>query len=506
MKYKSLLLVLVWLALLCASCKKDHYNVNHLQGVNAEGEVLLPIGSASLSLMDMMQKFKIDSLILCSPEGNLSYGYYYEDFGVINGNDLLRFKDLDYSEHFSIENEFSLVLPQAIDTMFHFEQSLVFEADHISVLEAEMKSGHFDFELASNIGLLNRVVLHTPDIKDASGHDLVLDFPFNTGAIGFDMDGLHYETDSANKLNLEYDLYFHVQEIPGQELYFDVDIKGRDLAFREMRGFVETYDSRNYIDTTFTLFPDKVSGSLDVKGARLKLFERNTFGLEARLIVDTAWLYGEDLEPYSIFNTMPLSVEVPIQDEFGEVYDATLHGTIMAKGGDLFTASSFIVNPYGLDQMVSVTDSCTIDVKVDANIPFAFTANDVRYLDTVVMENSEINSPEAIEKLTLELTINSTLPLNLDAEFYVYDSETERITDTLIADDSLIKASFDGRPATTTISLEITKDRLENYLKSDRLLMLYKIDTDAREVTLNANQKLDLYLKARVKYDGVFEF
>jgi len=147
MKYKSLLLVLVWLALLCASCKKDHYNVNHLQGVNAEGEVLLPIGSASLSLMDMMQKFKIDSLILCSPEGNLSYGYYYEDFGVINGNDLLRFKDLDYSEHFSIENEFSLVLPQAIDTMFHFEQSLVFEADHISVLEAEMKSGHFDFEL-----------------------------------------------------------------------------------------------------------------------------------------------------------------------------------------------------------------------------------------------------------------------------------------------------------------------------------------------------------------------
>ena len=503
MKYSKLFFVLALATMLFASCKKDHYDVGNVHGVNVEGEVLLPVGSASFSLMDMMQRFKIDSLILCSPEGNLSYGYYYEDFGVINGNDLLRFKDLDYSEHFSFENQFPVILPQAFDTMFHFAQSVVFEADHISVLEAEMKSGHFDFELASNIGLLDRVVIRTSDIKDASGQDLVLDFPFNSGMIGFDLDGLHYETDSANRLNLEYDLYFHVQEILEDELYFDVDIKGRDLAFREMKGFVETYDSRNYLDTTFTLFPDKVAGSLDVHGARLKLFERNTFGLTARLVVDTAWLYGEGIEPFSIFSSLPLSVEVPIQTEFGEVFDATLHGTIMAKGGDLYTASSFIVNPLGLTDMVSVNDSCTIDVLVDVNIPFDFTANDVCYLDTLRLENTEINSPETIEKLTLDLAINSTLPLNLDAEFYVYDSETDRITDTLVADDSLIKASFDGRPIMTTISLEITKDRLENYLKSDRLIMLYKIDTDTREVTLNASQKLDLFLKAKVKYDGV---
>ena len=341
------------------------------------------------------------------------------------------------------------------------------------------------------------MVIRTSDIKDASGHDLVLDFPFNSAPIGFDLDGLHYATDSANRLNLEYDLYVRVQEILEQELYFDVDLKGRDLAFREMKGFVETYDSRNCLDTTFTLFPDKVAG---------KLLERNTFDMAARLVVDTAWLFGEGMEPFSIFSSLPLSVEVPMQSEFGEVFDATLQGTIMAKGGDLYTASSFIVNPLGLDNMVSVTDSCTIDVIIDANIPFDFTANDVRYLDTVKLENSEINSPEAIEKLTLELTINSTLPLNLDAEFYVYDSETERITDTLAADDSLIKASFDGRPVTTSFSLEITKDRLENYLNSDRLIMLYKIDTDAREVKLNANQKLDLYLKAKVKYDGVVGF
>ena len=94
MKYKNLLFVLACIAMTCVSCKKDHYNMDYLQGVNAEGEVLLPVGSASFTLMKLMQQFKIDSIITCSEDGNLSYGFHYEDFGVVKGEELLQFKDL----------------------------------------------------------------------------------------------------------------------------------------------------------------------------------------------------------------------------------------------------------------------------------------------------------------------------------------------------------------------------------------------------------------------------
>ena len=110
-----------------------------------------------------------------------------------------------------------------------------------------------------------------------------------------------------------------------------------------------------------------------------------------------------------------------------------------------------------------------------------------------------------IESITLEMTFNSTLPLNLGGRFYMYDSESDKITDTLVANDEIIRASFDGQPTTTEVSIEITENRIEKVLHSDRIIMLYELDTDAHDVVLNANQKLELYVKTKVKYDGVAE-
>ena len=506
MRSKSLLLVLVWFALLCVSCKKDHYNMSQLQGVDAEGEVLLPIGSASFTLSKLMQQFQIDTLISCTEDGDLFFKYHYEHFDAVSGEELLKFKDLEYSERFSIENPYTFVLPQAFDTMIHFDQTIRFESDNIHVMEAEMKTGHFDFNLNTNIGLLQRIVLHSPDIKDAEGHDLMLDFDFDVNDIQFDLDGLHYTTDTANTLDLSYDVYIRVQGMLEPELFFEVDVKGNDLAIKKMSGYVDTYNSRSCIDTAFNLFPGNVSGALEVRGARMSLFERNTFDLEARLDVDTAWVFGDDDVPFSIFGPLPVSVNVPTQHAFGQVFERSLNGKISANETDVYAASNFIVNPLGLSDLVSVSDTCSIDVVIDTEIPFAFVVDDVRYLDTAVMSLSEFKEPEQIEKLTLELTITSTIPLNMNAQFFTYDSETERITDTLVAKDKLIAASFDGRPTTTEVVLEVTGDKVRHLVESDRLISCYELDTEAYDVVLNSQQGVDMYLKAKVKYNGIIDF
>jgi len=113
--------------------------------------------------------------------------------------------------------------------------------------------------------------------------------------------------------------------------------------------------------------------------------------------------------------------------------------------------------------------------------------------------------PDMIEQLTLELTFNSTMPLNLGGQFFMYDSSVDQITDTLLVDNQMIAASFDGTPRTTTISVDITEDRVENVMHSDRIIMLFSLDTEARDVVINANQKLDLFARASVKYKGNVE-
>ena len=171
----------------------------------------------------------------------------------------------------------------------------------------------------------------------------------------------------------------------------------------------------------------------------------------------------------------------------------------------LFRSSSFIVNPSGMSDMVFVSDTCVIDVMIDAEIPFAFTVNDVRFVDTTDL-NLKIDAPEQIEKLTLELTFISTIPLGLNAQFFAYDSETGQITEALVAEDRLINASYDGRPVTTDVTLEITGEKVEHVNHSNRLISIYEIDTDAHDVCLKGQQQLSLFVKARVKYKGTVEF
>ena len=474
MRSLRLNLIILFLLLLVVSCKKDHFDVSNVHGVNTDGEVLLPIASASFSVTELMRQFNIDSEIVFAEDGNLSYGIHFEDYGVVSGEKLLRFKDLEYNERFSFENPDPIILPHAIDTMFHFDQTLVFESDHIHVMEAEMKTGHFDFDINTNIGLLQRLVLRSPDIKDEAGRDLVLDFDLNTTDIQFDLDGLNYETDSANSLRLGY-------------------------------GYVDTYESRNVLDTTLSLFPGNASGSLQVQGARMRLYEQNTFDLGARLDLDTAWIIADEHVPYSIFGPQPVSVGIPPLPNFGQVFERTLNGKISANETGLYAVSNFIVNPSGISDWVFISDTCAIDVMIDAEVPFAFVLDDVRFVDTTDL-NLNIEAPDQIEKLTLELAFTSTVPLDFNAQFFTYDFETGQITDTLVAKDKLIYGSYDGKPVKTELTLEVTGEKVDHLNRSNGLISVYEIDTDAHDVCIKGDQRLDLFVKARVKYSGIFDF
>jgi hypothetical protein len=268
---------------------------------------------------------------------------------------------------------------------------------------------------------------------------------------------------------------------------------------------VEPYDSRNRIDTTFNLFPDNLSGILEVNDVKLRLSERNTFPLDARLTVDTALVVGEGIPAYSILEPLPLVVELPVQHTFSEVYNSTLSGKINPCGGGAIASSLFRVNTSGIEDVITMSDTCNLDVRVDVSLPFSFKISDVRYLDTLDLDLTELELPDFIEKLTLELTFTSPLPVNLRSQFYMYDSELEMITDTLIDAGELIEASFDGQPTHTTVSIEITEDRINKVLHSDRIIMLYELDTDARNVKLTADQKLSLFVKAKAKYNSVAE-
>jgi hypothetical protein len=70
----------------------------------------------------------------------------------------------------------------------------------------------------------------------------------------------------------------------------------------------------------------------------------------------------------------------------------------------------------------------------------------------------------------------------------------------------VMRASLDGRPTTTSVSIVVDESRIEGVLHSDRIIMAYLLDSGDKYVELNVNQKVDMYLKVRAKYNDTIEF
>lgn len=505
MRTHRIALLLCLFACLSASCKKGHYDLGGVQGVNADGEVLLPLASGSYSLESLMQRFQIDSIIEFDALGDMAYDYSFEQCGAVKGSDLLQFKDWSYHEHFVIENTGQNgTLP--LDTIVTLSQVITFEADHIRVMSAMIKSGLFNLGMTSNIGSFGSVIVSTSDIKDANGNDLSFTYQPQMGMTSFNFEGMQYQTDVFNTLHLDYEFHLVLPALHVPVLEIDVNVSTTDLAFSEMHGYVDPYASRNSFDTVFILFPENVSGNMELKDALITVRERNTFGMAANLTIDTALLWGESVSPYDLFAPMPLSIDIPPSHEFIEVYSQPVSGWVDAHHGHFMASSLFSVNSNGVNDLVTVTDSCNIDVQVDVSIPFSFNVDEMSYVDTVNMKLDEIEMPEMIEELAIEIVFNSTLPLELHGRFMLFDSETGRVTDVLLDDATLIAASYNGQVSTSKVEIVVTEDRLHNALRSDRIILCFDLDTDAHEVSLNAKQGLDFFAKARVKYNGIVEF
>ena len=496
-------------ALAFVSCKKDHYDVSQVHGINAEGELLLPLVSKTTTVMDLMERFKIDSLISCADDGSLYYELCYKAPNVVKGSDFMQFDDFEFEEHFDLTNYVQFVIPNVYDTVVKIDLPLQFNSNYIEVLEAWMRSGRFDFNVSSNVDALKRINVHSSDIKDANGNDLELSFDSN-GSFGFDVSGLHYKTENANSLMLSLDIYLQLAWTNDPDLYVDIKIDGKDLSLREMRGYLDTFSMPGSIDSTFSIFPNTLSGKLEIKDVRLSISERNLFGIEALIKVDTAMMFAEGIEPYSLLYPIPLWVDINTQMTMTEVFNQRIDGIIQAHDGRVKASYKVFLNPAGHDlnnnEPVSVADTCVIDLQLGVEIPFAFNATDIRYVDTVDISFGEIEMPDLIESLTLDLDISSTLPLNLNGWFYLYDSQTGMVTDTLSPDGKLVAASFNGLPTSTTVSVVVTEDRLANLFLSDRIIMMYEVDTDAHDVKLNAQQELGVSTKAKIKYNGTVEF
>ena len=225
--------------------------------------------------------------------------------------------------------------------------------------------------------------------------------------------------------------------------------------------------------------------------------------LHAELQINQAEFYGGGVAPSPIFNHYPYVLEVVPSTEYVNVLpDETIDLTVDTRFDAVRVAAVLDFNPTHVDRLVTINESSSLDMQVDATVPMRFNVPGVYYTDTLDLSLSDITAPDLVKEILLTILFDSEIPFNLSGQLYTLNSNSGHVTDSLLTHAMHLNGSFDGNKVRTTAEISLTHDRLAHLLAADKLIIRFGVDTDNKDVVLNLDNGIGLTLKADVIYGG----
>ena len=501
---------IVLTALLFFSCNKNRFDFSEMESVEGSGQWKLPIGSAHVTLGDLMTQMGENDMVSYDEDGNLQLGFHLAMNNVIKGSDFLNLGTLNFNSTSSFPNPFPSMVIEPIDTVFRFSQKLELSSDSAGIESAIIKSGEMVLTFQNtNLGHISKIDFSSSGIIEPNGDSLVRHFEAVTGNT-IDLAGatfyLHDPVTGVadSTLTLNYAIHYQLTGIDDPEYTVEAIVALNRLKLQRISGYVDEFVYEFDYDTTLSLPLNNIEGQTKLVGADIRINERNTFNnLYASLQINQAELYGGGAEPYAIFGDDPYVLQIIPAEEFVNVLPEESIDLLVDTRFDAFRVSALLdFNPNHADNLITIDESSVLDVEVDATVPMRFNIPGVHYIDTIDLSLSEISAPELVEEIRLNILFDSEIPFNLDGQLYTLNPMTGQVTDSLMTNAMHIGGSFDGTPVRTEAVIDITRDRLAHLMASDKLIMRFGVNTDGRDVLLNLDNGIGTTIKADVIYGG----
>ena len=507
--------------MLMPSCNKNRFDLNHVETVEAHGEWLLPVGNARITLGQILEQLgdneMISTFVSHDSDNNIRIRYKTPSQRLLSGTmiqNMISYQKVKTT--FRIKDIPPGLTIEPISGVYKDTVEIPLYADSAGVELIKIKEGGLFLSVTSpNLGVVDQIVITSPNIVDANGNMLVCDFnSFNENTV--DMTGATFnmrnpETGELEKMKLVIEIHFTLSgELESEyEVRFEAGFK--NLKIQEVRGFVNSFVLDLDLAESFQLPLENIGGDgqLDLRDVKLQLQERSTFeNLQVTLQVDEAELFGGGQEPFNLFDG-PREFRVIPSTTFVDVVNETMDLHLNVKYDSVRVSSKVIFDSYVPNQPIIISENSFLDFMVDAIVPLKFNASKVTYSDTIESPLKDLPESLKLDMLTdlnLSLLVGSELPFNISADLYAYDSNEGRVVDTL-AKDLHINGSFDGTPTETSFVVNLVKEltdaRLNNLKKADKVLMSLGIDTDGHEAVLNLDNAVSVTIKADASYDEI---
>lgn len=256
------------------------------------------------------------------------------------------------------------------------------------------------------------------------------------------------------------------------------------VKFKTVHGTIDKPLDSIYNDQTAIDFGIAgLSGSAVLPIPTINLDYSNTFGFGAR--ADVTELQFVNVNTGLVTNLLASDVvEVTVNPTEGEWYHTRIDGlteTIDALAG--YTRLDFAgevmmnLNP---GNAFSISDTSTVDIAADIEMPFSFKLTDLCYTDTIPIDLSEASNTtdqvdNYIDEIEFFIDYNSKLKIDCDLQGVFMKNNT--VLDSLFSNEHVVHYSTGDE--ISTISVVVNGRKLNNVLRSNQLILRLGVSTDA---------------------------
>lgn len=276
------------------------------------------------------------------------------------------------------------------------------------------------------------------------------------------------------------------------------------VKFKTVHGTIDKPLDSIYNDQTAIDFGIAgLSGSAVLPIPTINLDYSNTFGFGARADVTELQFVNENTG--LVTNLLASDVvEVTVNPTEGEWYHTRIDGlteTIDALAG--YTRLDFAgevrmnLNP---GNAFSISDTSTVDIAADIEMPFSFKLTDLCYTDTIPIDLSEASNTtdqvnNYIDEIEFFIDYNSKLKIDCDLQGVFMKNNT--VLDSLFNSEHVVHYSTGDE--ISTISVVVNGRKLKNVLRSNQLILRIGVSTDAISADPVMMMNTDaIYLRMRI--------
>lgn len=464
------------------SCKK-----NKVEKVAVDSQFAIALFSDTVSLSEIINDMDSTTKNWLRVRNDSIFVYYVDTIkNVLKASDLL--SDI---EDVSFNTSTGFAMPpfdptNNHDTVIDVDRFMTvpFHYDGYNIEEVLLRGGNmnFSFVVTPQIEQLKQIEIYSNQILSPEGEPLVI---IDDGRPSVDLSNYHVipEQDTVAfgarvTIHVDHGVY------DGGDYTCDLTGGLTGVKFKTVHGTIDKPLDSIYNDQTAIDFGIAgLSGSAVLPIPTINLDYSNTFGFGARADVTELQFVNENTG--LVTNLLASDVvEVTVNPTEGEWYHTRIDGlteTIDALAGytrlDFAGEVTMNLNP---GNAFSISDTSTVDIAADIEMPFSFKLSDLCYNDTIAIDLSGSGDAanqidDYIDEIEFFIDYNSKIKIDVDLQGIFMKNNT--VIDSLFNNDHVIYYSADDN--ISTISVTVTGQKLRNVLRANQMILRLGVSTEA---------------------------